>query len=141
MKAALLALLLPVALWAEPLSYHVSVMTTSETGEELFINWCTPPGQSLEDWSHEVQVLEFPAKENQLPVYEKQVQGGTSTWAFTPVRAGVYYVRARSCNAAGECSPWNLSFKQEDDIVVCSVTPQRVLWYVKLAAPTGGGIE
>ena len=137
MKAALLALLLPAALWAEPLTHRALALTTSVTGEELHVNLCTPltPPEY-----YDVQVVEFPAKTQQLPTYEMRLAGSADVWNFTPVRAGVYYIRARSCNAAG-CSPWSISYEQEDGAAVCSPEPQRLLWYVKLAAPTGGGIE
>ena len=92
---------------------YAGSVTISETNKEILTQWT-----SNTNW--EVQVLE---QGNSLPTLSGQFSG--SSWRFTPPRAGLYHVRARKC---GDCE-WE------------GGGDQGHLIYVKLAAPSGGGLN
>lgn len=122
-------------------SYDALQLKASETGEEITVRWCNSDGQSSPEWTHTIQVIEFPPKPNQFPTYQHVATGAATQWQLTPTRAGLYYIQARSCSAADGCSGWGISITQDGIEDACATNPQNLLWYFKLAAPTGGGIE
>lgn len=129
-------------LFAAAVTFQIEQIKVSETGEEIPIRWCHSTGQDSNDWTHTIQVLEFPPRPApfEAPTDEYIAVGNIAQWLYTPSKAGVYYIRARSCSDADGCSPWGISSQQEP-IEGCITNPTRIVWYFKLAAPTGGGIE
>lgn len=133
----LVLLLSPVAGAME--SYNVFSMGVSVTGEPITVVWCVSPEQQSDAWTHEVEIVKFPAKEGDVATYAHQALGTIERWTFSPTRAGLYFARARSCSA-GACSDWNVGFKQEQ-LNICSTEAENFLWYIRLAPATGGTIE
>ena len=88
-------------------------LLVGETGKPVTIQW-NAPGQKR------VEVLEYM---DTVPVAVGNFNG--STWEFTPTRAGLYYTRVRTCDTC----EWMYSDEQ------------GFMYYFKLAAPTGGGIN
>ena len=139
----LLALVLfggSIAECAEVERFNIN-LSVSLTGEVRTITWCNPTGQSTSNWEHTIEVVEFPPEPGQVASARAMFQGATTSWDYVPTRAGLFYVRARSCNTDTlECSVWGDSANQLNDDDGCRVAGDFVM-YFKLAAPTGGGIE
>lgn len=121
-------------------NFDINRVTVLETGEPYAISWCNATGQQDATWTVFIDVLEFPPKEGAIPI------AGTSrsadmppVWTWTPEHAGAYYVRAMSCQDA-TCSHWGQSVGQEE-VPGCVSTPEAFIYYVKLKALTGGGID
>ena len=76
----------------------------------------------------QVQVIEYP--DGTVPIASGSFQPTTTSWPFTPPRAGLYYTRLRQCTS-GVCEAWINSFEQVDPF----------LYYFELASPGGGGIN
>lgn len=140
-----LCLLSTVALPAEWI--EIERVSVSNTGEVRPITWCSSDDQTTSNWEHTIQVFEFPPAEGQVPVAEQVFFGNTSRWDWVPASAGVYWLRARSCNLnvpendLTRCSPWGSTVDVQDAIPGCSTTPTRSIIYIKLAPPTGGGLD
>lgn len=139
MGAALLLLLL-CSPGTNAVDYDIDKLKATLTGEPITISWCHSTGQDTDEWTHTVQVLEFPPTPNQVPSASFQTVGAGTSWNYTPAKAGLYYIRAQSCHPVDGCSPWGLSVLQ-DTIPGCTTDPTQIVWYFKLAPPTGGTIE
>lgn len=90
------------------------------TGEPISIRW--EPADSDEV---EVEILEYPPKDGAVPVASGTFTG--TSWDWVPSRSELYYSRVRACTA-GTCGDWTLSYEQ------------GILFYVRLAPASGGGI-
>ncbi len=134
--------MIELLLFAAAAVFQIEQIKVSETGEQIPIRWCHSTGQNTDDWTHTIQVVEFPPGPApfEVPTNEFTVVGNVTEWLYTPRKAGIYYIRARSCSDADGCSPWGISIQQES-IEGCLTDPTRIVWYFKLATPTGGGIE
>lgn len=116
---------------------------------------------------YDVQVLEFPPKDPQAPILVGTLPEGTTTFDWTPTRAGTYWARARTCRTDipqdGEpipdetdpsvtyepeqrpdgswilCSRWAVSIDPQD--TNAEIYPRGFIYHATLPPATGGGIE
>ena len=88
-------------------------LLVGETGKPVTLQWNAPGVKRVE-------VLEY---NDTVPVAAGDFNG--STWTFTPTKAGLFYTRVRTCDTC----EWMYSDEQ------------GFMYYFKLAAPTGGGID
>jgi len=120
---------------------YVQGIRVIETGTDVENCWgqqdeCPDCGNT-NYWDFEV--LEFPGgMQATLAVNEiEKAEPGdvTHCQVWLPERAGLYSIRARACNEEG-CSRWSESWNADH-----TNHPDGFVYYIKLAAPTGGGIE
>lgn len=93
------------------------------TGDSVTLSW-TPDGADR----LEIEIHEYPIKQDATPVAQGSVDSSNVEWVWVASRAGLFYSRQRTCTG-DVCSAWANS------------PDQGYLYYMKLAAPTGGGIE
>lgn len=121
-------------------NFNIERVTVLETGEPYTIQWCNADGQTDDSWTVTIEVMEFPPKDQQVPIASvSRAANLPSIWTWTPERAGAYWVRANSCQG-DTCSAWGQSTGQEET-PGCATTATAFIYYVKLRAPTGGGID
>ena len=111
----------------------------AETNDIRKVCWTEwPDDVATMDLTYNVQILEFPPKDGALPVAEFTTSEGTTEWVFTPSQAGLYYLRINACDPTEGCSRWGLSLNADD---TGDAYPRGFVYYFKLKAATGGGIE
>lgn len=125
--------------YTEAQEFDIEKVKVSETGEEIAVTWCNSTGQDGPDFTHRIELLEFPPKPDPNPL--DFFEGTGSQWLYTPHKAGVYYMRARTCHEIDGCSPWLATVEVGDEIPGCVTDPLRIVWYFRLAQPTGGGLD
>lgn len=102
------------------ISQNASVLI-AKTGQTVPIEW-------VSNNPVEVEILEYPASENAVPVNRAVFSETESLWEWTPTRAGLFFSRVRSC-LQNSCQEWQNSYEQ------------GFLFAIELSAPTGGGIN
>lgn len=131
----------------------------TQTGTERRISWCEDP-EDVEgmDLFYKIEVLEFPPKEGQLPVWTWRAPEGVDSIPWSPERAGSYWVRIAACRTDLDqadppegaietpdgwilCSAWNPSTNAQEGGTCINNTPRGFIVRVDLAQATGGGIE
>jgi hypothetical protein len=99
------------------------------------LSWSPAPSDlpRRAELTYQLQVLTWPAGVN---VANLQTLNGVETATWTPPRAGIYYVRLRTCDGT-VCGPWT---DGRDD---SSLPNASRGWMITAAVkpPTGGGIE
>ena len=123
--------------------YDIDQLAVSETGQVRTISWCAPADQQSDNWRTDVAIHEFLTDEDSVPVASAEFNAATTSWDWTPTRAGLYVIRARMCDTDTDphnCSLWGDSAGQLET-PGCPTNPQDFVLYIKLAAPTGGEIE
>lgn len=94
-------------------------MLVGVTGTPITIGWQAVPGPKT------VSIFEYPPKSGAIPVMTGSVPDGVNTLPYTPTRAGLFY--SRVC-AGTLCTD---SYSGSSGYV----------YFFKLAAPSGGGID
>jgi hypothetical protein len=97
-------------------STFTGLLLTGETGKTFTVTWNVMTVAST------VQMYEYPPKTGAIPVFQGNFAVGVNSYNWIPGRAGVYY--SRVCGTTCVDSYTN-SF----------------LFYVKLAPPSGGGLD
>ena len=92
------------------------------TGAAIRISW-----EPTEAERTQIEMYEYPALDGAIALASGDFSARDS-WEWQANRAGLFYSRMRFCNMA-ECSEWQQSYDQ------------GFLYYLKLAAPGGGGID
>lgn len=109
-----------------------------ETGANTENCWFQDDSEETTNY-WDFEVLEFPNGEiATLAINEiEKTSPGSTTYCriWQPERAGLYSIRVRACNSDG-CSRWSDSWDPEH-----TGHPRGFVYYIKLQAPTGGGIE
>ncbi len=128
------------------------------TGDERTLRWA-PDSNDVATMAlfYELELLEFPPKDPQVPVFTSELPEGTNLQAWTPNRAGVFFVKVRACRtdiaqdgteaqseqrADGSwilCSVWAVSIDSAYTDPV--VYPRGFIILAELAPATGGVIE
>lgn len=141
------------------------------SGQDRRLRWTVPEqdidgkpltGRTL---AYDLQILEFPPENPQEPVERDELAEDVTTRVWKPKRAGLYYMRIRSCDIGiaqdgqpipqagrdpidpiklpsgkwGLCSRWANSFDPQDTDP--GQWPRGFIIYVQLAPATGGVIE
>jgi len=94
-------------------------LVIGETGVPVTFAWSGPGGTT------EVELIEHDASVATI----RGLFNASSSWEFTPRRAGLFVLRLRNCNPYPDCGPWTRSDEQ------------GYIYFFKLAAPSGGVIE
>lgn len=97
------------------------LLLVGQTGNSVNIQW-QPTAHPVT-----IEVYEYPVRMGAIPLVRGEFIS-SNNWLWTPTRSGLYYSRMRSCDGTS-CSPWTTSFEQ------------GFLYYFRVAAPTGGGID
>ena len=130
----------------------------SLTGDDRTFRW-TQDANDLATMAlfYELQLLEFPPKNPQVPVFTAEVSEPENSIVWVPVRAGVYFVKVRACRTDIVQDGSEPDSEQRPDLswVLCSIWsvsldptftdptayPRGFIVLAKLAPATGGGIE
>lgn len=132
------------------------------TGEERLFSWCEIQDDVVNmALFYQLQILEFPPRDPQVPVLELEREEGDPSAFWTPTRAGAYFFQVRSCRTDIDpadppsgvedhptrgpilCSPWRrLVDSQSQNPDGCGADyPRGAFLNIQLAPATGGGIE
>ncbi|MGI9251834.1 MAG: hypothetical protein ACR2PR_11690, partial [Pseudohongiellaceae bacterium] len=122
-------------------TFEIERIHSSFVGEPHTINSCGSPAQDTDDFTNTFEVYEFPPNDGQLPVDTYESVGEVVPWDYTPRKAGMYWIRARTCQVGDGCSPWVATVEVNDEVPGCVTNPLRHVYYFELPAPTEGGIE
>ncbi len=128
------------------------------TGDERTLGWA-PDANDVATMAlfYELELLEFPPKDPQVPIFTAELPEGTNLHAWTPNRAGVFFVKLRACRTDIEqdgtedqseqradgswilCSIWSVSI--DPTFTDPGAYPRGFIIFAQLAPATGGGIE
>ena len=120
----------------------VDRVVASDLSTPFPVTWCNDSAQTSDDYTHTVEVYQFPPVTNQLPAATHTLTGDRETWDLRPPKAGVYWLRARTCDNQGECSPWLSTLDSAPaDGPDCNTERKRTVYYFQVPPATGGGID
>jgi hypothetical protein len=94
-------------------------MLVGATGTSITIGWQAVPGTKT------VSIFEYPPKSGAIPVMTGSVPDGVNTLPYTPTRAGLFYSRVCAGTLCTDSHAGSSGY----------------VYFFKLAAPTGGGID
>ncbi len=149
--------------FAEPCSsgtctvYNQALVWTM-TGDERTLAWA-PDANDVATMAlfYQLQLLEFPPKDPQVPVFTSELPEGTNLQAWTPNRAGVFFLKLRACRTdiAQDGTEPDAEQRTDGSWILCSVWavsidsaytdpvvyPRGFIILAELAPATGGSIE
>ncbi|MGI9250205.1 MAG: hypothetical protein ACR2PR_03280 [Pseudohongiellaceae bacterium] len=128
-------------LFAAAALFEIEQIQVAPVGEVHAISWCNSTGQNTPEFTHTIEVLEFPPKIDQLPVASHEAVGPATPWQYEPRKAGMYWIRGRTCHTVEGCSPWLGTVDVPPEIPGCVTNPLRKIYFFQLPAPTEGGID
>lgn len=130
----------------------------SLTGDDRTFRWT----QNANDVAtmalfYELQLLEFPPKSPQVPIFTAELPEPMTSQVWTPNRAGVYFLKVRACRTdiVQDGSEPDSEQRPDQSWVLCSIWatsidptftdptayPRGFIILAQLAPATGGGIE
>lgn len=131
----------------------------TQTGTERSVGWCEHPDDVANmALFYQVELLEFPPKDDQLAVWAWEAEEGTTRQSWIPDRAGGFWLNIRACRTdidpetAGViehptrgpvlCGAWNRGLDPQTG-ADCGdpAFPRGFVVRVDLAPASGGGIE
>jgi len=128
------------------------------TGDERTLAWA-PDANDVSTMAlfYQLQLLEFPPKDPQVPVFTSELPEGTNLQAWTPNRAGVFFLKLRACRTdiAQDGTEPDAEQRTDGSWILCSLWaesidptytdpgeyPRGFIIFAQLAPATGGGIE